>query len=238
MARRRPRAAVLTLILAESELELVPDGIKHHPAVRSASTRRGQRPSRALLDASVHHDALKGYPDGERRGRPDLAHFFLVLGLDSVLNKQGGLRLLIHTRNDELIRVSRETRIMRNQPRFFGLMEQLFHFRVVPKDPPLLRIEEGWTLERVVREEAKGPVVVLSEEARRVNPHAYFSAKAKEGDLTLILGGFAKGPFRSPVAAFSSETVSLYPESLSIWTVMTEVLSAWEDGSGYFDVTN
>jgi len=225
---------VLTVVLAESELELVPERLKHHPAMQKAAGRRGERAGRTILDASVHHDALRGFPDGMRRGRPDMVHFFLLLGLDSVLNKAGGLRLLVHTRNDELIRVSPETRIMRNQPRFIGLMEQLYRFGVVPQDPPLFRLERGWTLERVIREEAKGPVVALSEEARRVNPHRYFSEKARAGDLTLVLGGFPKGDFRTDVRKLATETVSLHPESLSIWTVMTEVLAAWEDGSGLF----
>src|SRR5207248_7361995 len=108
-------------------MELVPDASKVHPQARAAAKARDRRPSRTLLAASLHHDAMHALSEGERRGRPDLAHFAMLLALDSALNQADGLRLVVHTRNDERLAVNPETRLMRNYPRFVGLMEKLFH---------------------------------------------------------------------------------------------------------------
>jgi hypothetical protein len=59
--------------------------------------------------------------EGRRRGRPDMTHLFLLTALESIANKQGTVKLIIHTRNDEMITVHPETRIMRNYERFLGL---------------------------------------------------------------------------------------------------------------------
>lgn len=224
----------LTLVLAEAELELVPDQIKGHPSVRAAAGRKESRAARTLLDSSIHHDAMKHLPDGERRGRPDLTHYFLLLALDSVLNKQRGLRLVVHTRSDERISVAPETRIMRNYPRFIGLMEQLFRFRQVPQDPVLFRIDEGWTLERVLREEARGPIAAFSEHGRKIAFRPWVAEKAAAGDLTVVLGGFPKGDFRSPIDKLAAEIVSIRPEPLSVWTVETALIAFWEDAVGLY----
>jgi rRNA small subunit pseudouridine methyltransferase Nep1 len=229
---------VLTLILAESELELVPEELKSHPSVRAAARRRDKRPVRTLLDASVHHDALSDYPDGERRGRPDLTHFFLLLGLDSVLNRTGNLRLLVHTRNDELIRVDPATRIMRNYNRFTGLMEQLFRNHVVPSErTPLLRLEEGWTLKHVLEKEAAGAhVTVLKEGGSPVAPAKWAAERAAAGgDACVVIGGFPKGDYRSDVTAFADATVSFHEDPLSVWTVAMEVIAHWEAVAGVFE---
>ena len=94
---------MLTLVLADTELERVPAAIQRHPSVRASARRRGKSPTSVLLDSSFHHAALEKVPEGERRGRPDIAHIVLVVALDSILNLEGGLRLFIHTRNDEVI---------------------------------------------------------------------------------------------------------------------------------------
>ncbi|HWG89679.1 MAG TPA: 16S rRNA methyltransferase [Candidatus Thermoplasmatota archaeon] len=225
---------MLTLVLAETELELVPEEIRSHPQVRRPLQGKDKRASRTLLDASLHHEALKYVHDGERRGRPDLPHLFMVLGLDSIANKRNELKLLVHTRHDELITIAPDTRIMRNYPRFVGLMEQLFQFREVPRDLALLKIEEGWTLERVLAEKTTGPRIALSEEGRKVRPIQYFAErKAANPDLVCVLGGFPKGNFRSPVSRLVDETISIYPDPLSVWIVQYEILSAWEDACGF-----
>lgn len=230
--RARLAAPVLTLILGESELEPVPESLHHHPAVRATLKKRGKARV-TILDGNVHHDALKALPEGERRGRPDLPHYFLVMGLDSLAAKKGDVRVVIHTRNDERITVSPQTRIMRNYPRFIGLMEQLWAFRSVPKDPPLLAIEEGWSLERVVAEHKTGPVVTFTPSGRRVRLREFVAEKAAAGDLTVVLGGFPKGDWHKDPKAYADDVVSVTDEHLSVWTVETQVLSFWEDARGF-----
>ncbi|MHB8603933.1 MAG: 16S rRNA methyltransferase [Thermoplasmatota archaeon] len=222
---------MLTLVLADAELELVPPELRAHPAVTRPLERAGRRGGAVVLDASLHHDALRHVPEGDRRGRPDLAHLFLLLGLDHPLNRRGGLRLMIHTRNDDLITVEPATRIMRNYDRFLGLMEKvLAGVPPPPGAPKLLSLERGRALGAALDAHARGPRAVLTESGRRVASRAWLAERhAASPDLTLILGGFPKGDFRSPVGALASETVSFHDEALSVWTVESEVLVHWDE---------
>lgn len=227
---------MLTLILAEAELELVPDSIKMHPQVQRAAQARDRRASRTILDASLHHEAMRHLPESERRGRPDLVHFSLLLALDSALNQADGLRVVVHTRNDERLAVNPDTRLMRNYPRFIGLMEKLFREGVSPNpENPLLLLEGGWPLSRVLQHHAKGPVVCFHEKGRPVEPGSYLAEKAQAGpDLTVVLGCFPHGDFHVAPADWAADAVSLGGAPLSVWTVEMEVLANWERAVNIF----
>ncbi len=215
---------MLTLVLADAELELVPPSLAGHPAVRTSAKRRGRSPGAILLDSSLHHPALKSFPEGERRGRPDIAHLFVLLCLDSVLNTQGQLRTVIHTRNEDVLRFAPETRIPKNYPRFVGLMEDLFQRGAVPEDRPLIRLERGKSLERLLAE-WPAPKWAFREGGEPVNLWSEF-AKV-EGDLVAVVGGFPHGDFRSPVADLCDRVVSIHEEPLRAWTVTSEILVAY-----------
>jgi len=224
---------VLTLILAESELELVPEAIADHVQVRAAARARDRRPARTLLDASLHHEAMRALPESERRGRPDLVHFALLLALDSALNKADELRVVVHTRNDARIAIHPDTRLMRNYPRFVGLMEKLLREGASPKENPLLVHEEGWPLARILEHHRAGPVVAFHEAGRPVEPGAFLAEKKAAGDdLTVVLGCFPHGDFKTPPAQWADDVVGLGGEPLSVWTVEMEVLAHWERAIG------
>lgn len=215
---------MLTLVLADAEVELVPPVLAGHPAVRTSAKKRGRSPGSLLLDSSLHHPALRKFPEGERRGRPDIAHLFVLLCLDSVLNARGELRTIIHTRNDDVIRVAPETRIPKNYPRFVGLMEDLFQKGAVPVDKPLLTLERGVSLEKLLAE-SPGPKWVFREGGESVNLWQEFAKL--EGDLVAVIGGFPHGDFRSPVTQLCDRIVSIHEEPLRAWTVTSEILVAY-----------
>ncbi|HUR68598.1 MAG TPA: 16S rRNA methyltransferase [Candidatus Thermoplasmatota archaeon] len=220
---------MLTLVLAEAELELVPEEIKGHRQVQSSAKFRDRRASRTLLDSSVHHEAMRRLPEQDRRGRPDLVHFSLLLALDSALNKADKLRVVVHTRNDERIAVHPDTRLMRNYPRFIGLMETLFREGATPRNNPLLILEEGWPLKRVLEHHASGPVVCFSEAGTPIEPVAWMEQKVSASeDLTIVLGCFPHGDFHIAPKDFAAEVVGLGGATLSVWTVEMEVLAAYE----------
>ncbi len=83
---------MLNLLLADAEIELIPREIFHHPSVKANAKRRGKPPAEILLDSTIHHSALRKLTEGERRGRPDLVHFYLLLALESIMNKRGLLK--------------------------------------------------------------------------------------------------------------------------------------------------
>lgn len=221
---------MLTLILADSELELVPEEIKGHPAVKAAAQRRGTRAARTVLDSSAHHAAMRGLHDGDRRGRPDLVHLFLLTALDSVVSLEGGLRVLVHTRHDEVITIDPETRIMRSFDRFCGLVEQLFRQGSAgpPGRAPLLTLQTGAPLAEVVKRTAADRVVALETGGPPVDlAQALPPLAAAHGHVAVILGGFPKGSYRSPVGAIAHETWTLHPQMLSVWVAAAEVLVHW-----------
>ena len=69
---------MLSVILAESSIELVPKELQAHNAIISHSQKLGKKPSEILLDNSWHFAAMKGIKDEIKRGRPDLVHFSLL----------------------------------------------------------------------------------------------------------------------------------------------------------------
>jgi len=222
---------MLTLVLAEAELELVPPELLHHPAVIGHARQRGKEPARILLDSNYHHAAMTGLPEGRRRGRPDMAHLFLLTALESVANKQGKLKVIIHTRNDEMITVHSETRIMRNYERFLGLMEQLFETGAVPDGKhPLLELQQHMTLARIIEETDANLIIAFSKTGTPTNLSDYFKKHSKK-DIICIIGGFPSGSFHTDIKTIATEILSLYPEMLPVWTVTSEILVNYENES-------
>ena len=214
---------MLTLVLADTELERVPAAIQHHPSVRASARRRGKSPTSVLLDSSFHHAALEKVPEGERRGRPDIAHITLVVALDSILNLEGGLRLFIHTRNDEVIQFAPETRIPKNYTRFLGLMEDLFQKGEVPEENPLIRVDHQTTLAQLLSK-LGGEAWAFADGGDPIDLRTAFP---RDRDLVVVIGGFPHGGFRSPVAALCKRVVAIHTKPLKAWTVAAEILLAY-----------
>jgi rRNA small subunit pseudouridine methyltransferase Nep1 len=218
---------MLTMILAEAELERIPEELYRHPAVLAHARQRGKKPQQILLDSNYDHAAMTNLPEGRRRGRPDLTHLFLLTVLESRANKQGLLRVLIHTRDDVLITVSPQTRIMRNYDRFQGLIEQLFEKHAVPDEKhPLLQLTEHVPLQQLVNEQPADAVLVFSKDGKPVVLPEYFDVlrKKKKTDILCIIGGFPSGDFHADIKAVATDVLSVYPEMLSAWAVASEVV--------------
>jgi len=215
------------MLLADAELELVPPQIQGHGSVRTSAMKRGKSPSKILLDSSLHHPALSKIPEGERRGRPDIVHVFLLLCLDSILNMEGKLQTIVHTRNNEVIHISGETRFPKNYNRFVGLIEDLFEKKAVPsQEAPLMTLTSDTTFEDIL-EEVKSYSIAFSQEGKLVYLRSHF--KRIKGDLVCVLGGFPYGDFLSPVKELCDEIVSIHKSSLKVWTVASEILVGYRE---------
>jgi len=172
---------MLRLIFVESSLERVPASISDHPAIVKDAKRRRKKPLEIILDDSKHHLAMKGLPEREKRGRPDIVHACLLAALDSELNQEGQLEIFIHTFSDDIIWVSGETRIPRNYNRFIGLMEDLFRKRIIKSDKKLMEVVNA-SLEDILIP----PVALMRENGRPFEPEA----------RTVCIGAFSHGDFR------------------------------------------
>ena len=69
---------MISLIISESALELVPYELEDHPSVISHAKKLGKHSSDILLDNSWHFAAMKGLKNEIKRGRPDLVHFSIL----------------------------------------------------------------------------------------------------------------------------------------------------------------
>lgn len=217
---------MLTLLLAEAELERVPQSITGHAQVVAAARHAGVASNKMLLDASVHHAAMRNLDDGGRRGRPDLVHFFLLTGLESRLNKQGRLRLLVHTREGYLLRIDPSTRLVRNFNRFCGLIQQLFETGKVPPDKPLLTLEPGWSVRDVVAAQKADRVLILDETGPSIEPWDVFGPEDGTRHVLAVIGGFPSGTFRGPLP--EGDRVAFGSELLTVWSVASELLVHYE----------
>ena len=214
-------------MIAEAEVEMMPAELTRHPAVIAHARQRKKQPSQILLDSNYHHSAMTTLLEGRRRGRPDITHLFLLTALESIVNKQGLLHVVVHTRNNMVITVNPETRIMRNYERFLGLMETLFDKHVVPDEKhPLLSLRQNITLTQAIEEVQADVVISFSKEGSSVILPDYFKElkKQKKHHLLCIIGGFPSGAFHTDLTTITTAIFSLYPDMLPAWTVASEIL--------------
>jgi rRNA small subunit pseudouridine methyltransferase Nep1 len=219
---------VLHLILADSELEQVPRDIASHRVIQHLARRRGRRPTELLLNSSLHFPAMRKLPDAERRGRPDIVHICLLVALDSPLNREGLLRTYVHTRHNRLITVDPSTHLPKMYYRFEGLMEHLFLTGAAPPENPLLRLEDS-SLRALVERLKPKKVVTFSDRGELKSLDGVFGGLSRDDDVCVIVGGFPHGDFLSSVREFSDEIISIDPEPLHAWTVITRAIHAYED---------
>lgn len=222
---------MLHLILADSELETVPKEIASHRVITWHARRRGRRPTELLLDSNLHHPAMRGLPGKERRGRPDIVHVSLLAALDSPLNREGLLRVYVHTRQNRLIRIDPSTRLPRAYNRFVGLMEHLFLKGAAPPERPLLTLEHA-SLEQILGELRPSRVIAFSERGERRPCSKLFEGVKREAEVCAIVGGFPHGDFLSNVARVSDELVCIDPEPLEALTVVARAICAYEEALG------
>ena len=117
---------MLTLILAESALEIVPKELQNHASVTSYCKRNKKNPSDILLDNSWHFSAMKGIKNEIKRGRPDIIHLTLLAICNTPLYRKKKLTVFVHTINDQVISISDDIRLPKSYHRFQGLIEKLF----------------------------------------------------------------------------------------------------------------
>jgi len=220
------RLVSLRFLIAEAEVELVPAEVAGHPAVRKGAEQQGRRPSEILLDQNLHGQAMSRLDDGKRRGRPDILHYTLLTLLESPLAKQNRIQVAVHTRHNLLIHVRPDTRLPRGEARFQGLLAKVLREGKSHDKEPLLWIDGECTPKHAVKTFAKGPVIRLDENAPVMAPTELVKL-AKDGELTVVLGGFPSGQFLPAWVEAAPQTASIWPEALNAWAVAAELAAAF-----------
>lgn len=227
------------LVLVECPLELVPEPIRNHPAVTASSKRGGMGAAQTILDGTYHHAAMTPLPDKERRGRPDIVHISLLVAMGSILNKEGHLRLYVHTLNNELIEIAPETRLPRNLERFKGIISQLLVQGSQGKEASFLKLTKGMDIKKVL-EMIRPEKVYILEDGKELS--SISKAMKEDGiepgpdgkvpEVAIIVGGFPHGQYRTDLKGFKARAFSIYKEPLETWTVVAGVIGNIEGAMG------
>lgn len=222
---------VLSLILAESSIELVPNELVHHPAILKSAQRKRKDPRSLILDQTYHHSAILQLGSrGTGRGRPDIAHLSLLLALGSPLNMAGGLKCYVHTRDYNVIEVDPKARLPRNTDRFTSLLEQLYQEKTVPPTgPALLSIKPGSI--GSLLDEISGEVVALTTAGLPKSMDQIASRLIALRNPVLLVGGFPRGHFSKETVSKVRESFRIHDRGLDAWTVVARAIYDYERAS-------
>ncbi len=215
---------VLILNIIDAELELVPEIMQDDYQIRKVAKNLGKKYDEMLLDSNYMHGAIERFFPGKsnRMGRPDIFHTLLNFTQDSILNKKNMLRVNIHTKNNQIIRIAPETRIPKSYNRFAGLMEKLLAKGDLksPEGKTLLSIENG-SWENLLSDKYEN--VLLSPSGEKIKA----SDIPLSLDASVFIGGFSEGDFTSNVYE-KMHPYSIFHEELTIWTIAAETISTFE----------
>jgi rRNA small subunit pseudouridine methyltransferase Nep1 len=220
---------LLTLVLAESSLELVPNEIARHPAVLKWAERKKKDPRELILDQSYHHSAiLRLGKSGLGRGRPDIVHFSLLLALGSPLNADNQLNCFVHTCDDHVITIDPRARLPRNTDRFTALIEQLYQESVIPSSGPALLKLRKESLASLLSEVSSGGVVALTTLGSPMPMGTVAEGLRDVERPVLLVGGFPVGHFSDKTVKLASEKIRIDRRRLEAWTVVGRAVYDYE----------
>jgi rRNA small subunit pseudouridine methyltransferase Nep1 len=218
---------MISLILAESSLELIPSELKHHPSVVSHARKLGKRPSEILLDNSWHFAAMKGIENELKRGRPDLVHFSMLEATTIPLYLQNEMKLFVHTVDDKVIYFGQNVHIPKSYHRFEGVIEKLYQEKkITTKDDDLLLEIKEKTFSELLDEINPNKVIGFSTNGTKSTYEKI--AKEIEDNACIVLGGFQKGHFSDSVENKFTELYSVGDESFEGHVVAARMLYEYE----------
>lgn len=224
---------VLSLVLTESSIELVPNEIVGHPAVLNWAHRKRKDPRHLILDQNYHFAAMQKLGRaGLRRGRPEIAHFCLLLALGSPLNMRGDLRCYVHTIGNRIIKVDPKARLPRSTDRWVSLLEQLYEEKVVPPaGPALLTLLQG-NMGSLLDELNSDIVVALTTEGELKPMEIVARRLAEHKRPVLLVGGFPEGHFSKRTLERVNESYRIDRRRLEAWTVVARAVYDYERMTG------
>lgn len=214
----------ITLIIAESSLEIIPKEIRNDRIIKTFCKKETKHPEQTLLDQSYHHRAILKLNQPGKRGRPDIVHFSLLETTSIPLYFKDQLDIYIHTIDDKVIWVGKNVRLPKIYERFIGLIEQLYVKKsIVYQEKELLRLSES-SLEKLLNEIKPSIVIGLS----RIGKQSGYEAVSKYGlkyeRPVFVVGGFARGHFSERNRELMTNVFSISEYSLEAHVVVSRIL--------------
>jgi len=217
---------MISLILSESALELVPYELEEHPSVVSHAKKLGKYPSDILLDNSWHFAAMKGIKNEIKRGRPDLVHFSILEATTIPLYYQNKLNLFVHTIDNKVIRFGKNVHIPKSYHRFQGVIEKLFQEKKIMSKNELLLDMREQTFSELIEEINPSNVIGFSTEGE-LSSYQKIATEIPDNSC-IVLGGFQKGHFSDSVQNKITTLYSVGNESFEGHVVTSRILYEYE----------
>ena len=217
---------MISLILSESALELVPYELEEHPSVISHAKKLGKHPSDILLDNSWHFAAMKGIKNEIKRGRPDIVHFSILEATTIPLYLQNKLNLFVHTIDDKVIHFGKNVHLPKSYHRFEGVIEKLYQEKkIMTKNELLLEIKEQ-TFSELIDEINPSKIIGFSTEGE-LSSYEKIASQISD-DSCIVIGGFQKGHFSDSVQNAITDLFSIGNESFEGHIVTSRILYEYE----------
>ena len=217
---------MISLILSESALELVPFELTHHSSVVSHARKLGKYPSEILLDNSWHFAAMKGIENEIKRGRPDLVHFSILEATTIPLYLQSKMKLFVHTIDDKIISFGENVHIPKSYHRFEGVIEKLYREKkIIANNDVLLEIKDG-TFSDLLDE--INPSITIGFSTNGSKSTYEKIAEDITDDTCIVFGGFQKGHFSDSVENKITDLYSVGDESFEGHVVIARMLYEYE----------
>ena len=217
---------MISLILSESALELVPYELQEHPSVISHAKKLGKHPSEILLDNSWHFAAMKGIKNEIKRGRPDLVHFSILEATTIPLYYQNKLNLFVHTIDNKVIHFGKNVHIPKSYHRFQGVIEKLFQEKkVLSKNELLLEIKDQ-TFSELIHEINPSNVIGFSTSGQSSSYQKI--ASDIPDNSCIVIGGFQKGHFSDSTQSKITNLYSIGNDSFEGHVIVSRILYEYE----------
>jgi rRNA small subunit pseudouridine methyltransferase Nep1 len=217
---------MISIILAESSLELVPTDLKLHPSVISHAQKLGKKSSEILLDNSWHFAAMKGIDNEIKRGRPDLVHFSILEATTIPLYFENKIKIFIHTMNDKVISIGENVHIPKSYHRFAGLFEKLFlEKNITINNQKLLSIKDQ-SFSKLLDEINPSQIIGLSTTGKK-SSFEKISTELSDNSC-IVIGGFQKGHFSDLTKNKFTDLLSVGNTSLEAHVVVARMLYEYE----------
>ena len=217
---------MLTIILAESSLELIPNQMYNHPSVISYSKKFKKSISGTLLDNSWHFGAMKGLDNEIKRGRPDIIHLTLLSLCTSPGFYQNKIKVFVHTMNDEIISINNKTHLPKSYHRFQGLIEKLFLTKKIESEDEILMEMESSTLSQLISKIKPTQVIGFTTKGKKTTFEKLI--KTIEENSCVLIGGFQKGHFSKETEKIIEQSFSIHDSSLEAHLVASRLVYEYE----------
>jgi rRNA small subunit pseudouridine methyltransferase Nep1 len=217
---------MISLIISESALELIPFELEDHPSVISHAQKLGKYSSEILLDNSWHFAAMKGIKNEIKRGRPDLVHFSILEAITIPLYIQNKLNLFVHTIDDKVIYFGKNVHLPKSYHRFEGVIEKLYQEKkIISKNKLLLELKEQ-TFSELINEINPSEIIGFSTEGK-LSSYEKIASQISDNSC-IVLGGFQKGHFSDSIQNKITDLYSVGDESFEAHVVASRILYEYE----------